>query len=143
VALPVYNGRVLTVSATQYSRVPLSLLNPEGETPMFCVSSGGDHEFRHGTEIRGIREKIDQRLVKWVVLTSSARNSGYQKVTDMTTKNSALSSQYISTMKSVSLPVSPLVLVPPWSMITPPQSVLRPKQKLGPHGTCRHDANGK
>jgi hypothetical protein len=55
---------------------------PRGRNPNVLRVFRGDHEFRHGTEIRGIREKIDQRLVKWVVLTSFARNSGYQKVTD-------------------------------------------------------------
>ena len=46
------------------SRVPVSLLKPVGKILIFCGSFGGDLEFRDGTEIRGIREKIDKGIRK-------------------------------------------------------------------------------
>jgi len=42
--------------------VPPSLLNRDGENPMFCLSSGVTGEFRDSTKIRGIGEKIDKGL---------------------------------------------------------------------------------
>jgi hypothetical protein len=44
--------------------VPLSLLNPEAENPYILWAFWGNREFRDGSEIRGIREKIAERLAK-------------------------------------------------------------------------------
>jgi hypothetical protein len=43
---------------------------------MFCVSYGGDRDFRDRTEIRGIRKKIDKGVGKTGGISVSAGNSG-------------------------------------------------------------------
>jgi hypothetical protein len=62
--------------------VPFSLLNPEGEIPMFCVSYGV-------TAIFAMIPKFEESAKKSAVLASSTRNSGNKGL--LTTESSALS----------------------------------------------------
>ena len=59
-----------------YSRVPVSLLNPEGKILIFYGSFGVTANFAMVPKFEETAKKSTRRLVKWVVLVSSAGNSG-------------------------------------------------------------------
>jgi hypothetical protein len=65
-----------------YSRVPLSLLNPEAEIPIFCVASGVTANFSMVPKFEESARKSHRGLAKRLLPASSARNSGQRKVTD-------------------------------------------------------------
>ena len=58
------------------SRVPVSLLNPEGKILIFYGSFGPTANFAMVPKFEESAKKSTRELVKWVVLASSAQNSG-------------------------------------------------------------------
>jgi len=58
------------------SRVPVSLLNPEGKILIFYGSFGLTANFAMVLKFEESAKKSTRELVKWVVLASSAQNSG-------------------------------------------------------------------
>ena len=59
-----------------HSRVPVSLLNPEGKILIFYGSFGVTANFAMVPNFEESAKKSTRELVKWVVLASSAQNSG-------------------------------------------------------------------
>jgi len=62
--------------------VPLSLLNPQGRNPYILAAFWGNREFRDGSKIRGIREKIAKAVRKRAVAGEFRPQRGLKKVTD-------------------------------------------------------------
>jgi len=71
-----YRGCGLFFVQRQFLESASFSAEPRGRNPYVLRAFWADREFRDGSEIRGIREKIAKGLVKRLLPASSARNAG-------------------------------------------------------------------